>query len=146
MIPPCTSHQHRRVRIPASVAPATSSTTTSASITSLSVAVDVNDEVRKKFNANDVIFIYAKAKQGPRMPLAAQRMTLAELPATVLLDDSMAMVAGMNLSAFEQLVISARVSKSGSAIAQSGDYIGSTDYKNQKTQASINIVIDTMVP
>ena len=135
---------------PASVAPAASPTATAtvaaSSTTSLSVAVDVSDEVRNKFNANDVIFVYAKAKQGPRMPLAAQRMTLAELPATVLLDDSMAMVAGMNLSAFEQLVISARVSKSGSAIAQSGDYIGSTDFENQKTQASINIVIDTAVP
>ena len=131
---------------PVSAAPAASATAATSSTTSLSVTVNASDEVRKKFNANDVIFVYAKAKQGPRMPLAAQRMTLAELPATVLLDDSMAMVAGMNLSAFEQLVISARVSKSGSAIAQSGDYIGSTDFKNQKTQASINLVIDTAVP
>ena len=131
---------------PATAAPAASATAATSSTTSLSVTVNASDEVRKNFNANDVIFVYAKAKQGPRMPLAAQRMTLAELPATVLLDDSMAMVAGMNLSAFEQLVISARVSKSGSAIAQSGDYIGSTDFKNQKTQASINIVIDTAVP
>ena len=130
----------------ASVAPVASATAATSSTTSLSVSVNVSDEVRNKFNANDVIFVYAKAKQGPRMPLAAQRMTLAELPATVLLDDSMAMAEGMNLSAFEQLVISARVSKSGSAIAQSGDYIGSTDFKNQKTQASINIVIDTAVP
>ncbi|MFV9614777.1 MAG: c-type cytochrome biogenesis protein CcmI, partial [Gammaproteobacteria bacterium] len=89
---------------PADVA---SSSAAASSITSLSVTVNVSDEVRKKFKANDVIFVYAKAKQGPRMPLAAQRMTLAELPATVLLDDSMAMMAGMNLSAFEQLVISA---------------------------------------
>jgi len=118
----------------------------SAATTILNVTVNVSDEVRKKFNANDVIFVYAKAKQGPGMPLAAQRMTLAELPATVVLDDSMAMVEGMNISAFEQLVISARVSKSGSALAQSGDYIGSRDFKNNKTTASINIVIDTAVP
>ena len=131
---------------PATVAPVASATAAASSTTSLSVTVNASDEVRKNFNANDVVFVYAKAKQGPRMPLAAQRMTLAELPATVLLDDSMAMVAGMNLSAFEQLVISARVSKSGSAIAQSGDYIGSTDFNNEKTQASINIVIDTAVP
>ncbi len=129
-----------------SVAPVASATATTGSITSLSVTVNVSDEVRKKFNANDVIFVYAKAKQGPRMPLAAQRMTLAELPATVVLDDSMAMMEGMNLSAFEQLVVSARASKSGSAIAQSGDYIGSRDFENNKTQASINIVIDTAVP
>ena len=80
------------------------------------------------------------------MPLAAQRMTMAELPATVLLDDSMAMMAGMNLSAFEQLVVSARVTKSGAAIAQSGDYIGSVDFENKKAPASINIVIDTAIP
>ena len=130
----------------ATVAPVASATAATSSTTSLSVTVNASDDVRNKFNANDVIFVYAKAKQGPRMPLAAQRMTLAELPATVLLDDSMAMVAGMNLSAFVQLVISARVSKSGSASGPSGDYIGSTDFKNQKTQASINIVIDTAVP
>ena len=137
---------------PATVAPTTAAptaagvTATTGSITSLTVTVNVSDEIRKKFNANDAIFVYAKAKQGPKMPLAAQRMTLAELPATVLLDDSMAMMAGMNLSAFEQLVVSARVTKSGAAIAQSGDYIGSVDFENKKTPASINIVIDTAIP
>lgn len=132
---------------PASVAPtAASATAATGSTTSLSVTVNVSEEVRKKFNANDAIFVYAKAKQGPKMPLAAQRMTLSELPATVLLDDSMAMMAGMNLSAFEQLVVSARVTKSGAAIAQSGDYIGSVDFENKKTPASIDIVIDTAIP
>ena len=88
-------------------------TKTSGSSTSLNVSVDVSNEVRKRFKANDAIFVYAKAKQGPRMPLAAQRLTLAELPADIVLDDGMAMVEGMNLTAFEQLVISARVTTSG---------------------------------
>lgn len=117
-----------------------------ASGTRLQVAVDVRADVREKFAANDVIFVYAKAKQGPRMPLAAQRMTLAELPAEIILDDSMAMVEGMNLSAFEQLVVSARVSKSGSAIAQSGDYIGHIDVDSNTANAPLNIIIDTVVP
>ncbi len=118
----------------------------SASPTSLNVSVDVSAEVREKFDASDVIFIYAKAKQGPRMPLAAQRMTLAELPASVVLDDSMAMVEGMNLSAFDQLVVSARVTKSGSAIAQSGDYIGRIVVENKTANTSLSVVIDTAVP
>jgi len=121
-------------------------TAPAASTTKLSVTVNVSDEVRNKFKADDIIFVYAKAKQGPRMPLAAQRMTLADLPTTVLLDDSMAMMEGMNLSAFDQLVVAARVSKSGSPITQSGDYIGSIDFNNKKIQASIDIVIDTAVP
>ena len=117
-----------------------------ASGTRLQVAVDISADVREKFTANDVIFVYAKAKQGPRMPLAAQRMTLAELPAEIILDDSMAMVEGMNLSAFEQLVVSARVTKSGSAIAQSGDYIGRIDVDSNTANAPLNIIIDTVVP
>jgi len=117
-----------------------------ASGTRLQVAVDISADVREKFTANDVIFVYAKAKQGPRMTLAAQRMTLAELPAEIILDDSMAMVEGMNLSAFEQLVVSARVTKSGSAIAQSGDYIGRIDVDSNTANAPLNIIIDTVVP
>lgn len=114
--------------------------------TSLNITVSVSDEVRDKFKADDIIFVYAKAKQGPRMPLAAQRLTLAELPVEIVLDDSMAMVEGMNLSAFEQLVVSARVSKSGSAIAQSGDYIGHIDVNSKAANTPLSILIDALVP
>lgn len=117
-----------------------------ASTTSLQVAVNVSDDVRAKFNENDVVFVYAKAKQGPRMPLAVARLTLAALPETVVLDDSMAMVEGMNLSAFEQLVVSARVSRTGSAIAQSGDYIGQLDVTDKNAGVTLNVEIDTIVP
>ena len=121
------------------------STTEPASM-SLRVMVDIKADARGLFAADDLVFVYAKAKQGPRMPLAAQRITLADLPATVVLDDSMAMVAGMNLSAFDELVVSARVTKSGAAIAQSGDYVGSVDVKSQTAIMDIEVVIDTLVP
>ncbi len=116
------------------------------SVARLLVSIDVSEQVKQKFNANDVVFVYAKAKQGPRMPLAAQRITLADLPTTVMLDDSMAMAEGMNLSAFDELMISARVTKTGSAIAQSGDFIGQVPVKGKKTDIKLNIVIDTLVP
>lgn len=112
----------------------------------LQVSVDVDEQVKQKFDASDTVFVYAKAKQGPRMPLAVQRLTLAALPASVVLDDSMAMVEGMNLSAFDQLVISARVTKTGSAIAQSGDYIGQIDASNKASALPLKITIDTIVP
>ena len=108
--------------------------------------IDISKEARDKFDANDLIFVYAKAKQGPRMPLAAKRITLAELPATVVLDDSMAMVEGMSLSAFSNVVVSARVTKSGAAIAQSGDYVGSIDVDTRSATAVLDIVINTVVP
>ncbi len=119
---------------------------TDGPMTRLQVLVDVSDQVRQKFNANDIVFVYAKAKQGPRMPLAAKRITLAALPETIILDDSMAMVEGMNLSAFDELVVSARISKSGSAIAQSGDFIGQIDVTDKSADVKLNVVIDTVVP
>ncbi len=109
---------------------------------SLHVAVSVSPDVRAKFSPGDAVFVYAKAAQGPPMPLAVQRMTLGDLPAKVTLDDSMAMMAGMNLSAFPKVVVSARISRSGSAIAQSGDYIGEykvNDVHSAKDVISINI-------
>jgi len=117
-----------------------------ASMTSLNVRVGISDEIRAKFAQSDTVFIYAKAKQGPRMPLAAQRVTVSQLPADIVLDDSMAMVEGMNLSSFDQLVVSARVSKSGTAIAQSGDYIGQVDVIDKSSQEALPVMIDTLVP
>ena len=108
--------------------------------------MDITDDVRSKFGANDTVFIYAKAKQGPRMPLAAQRVSIAELPVEIVLDDSMAMVEGMNLSAFDQLVVSARASRSGTAMAQSGDYLGQVDVVDKTSQETLVVNIDTLVP
>lgn len=112
----------------------------------LQVVVDISDAVRQKFAADDIVFVYAKAEQGPKMPLAAQRLTLAELPASVTLDDNMAMVEGMSLSAFPRVVVSARVTRSGSAIAQSGDYIGEQAIDVAASGGALKIKIENMVP
>jgi cytochrome c-type biogenesis protein CcmH len=127
-----------------STAPAQPAATAGAA---LKVNVSVSDEAREKFNPGDVVFVYAKAAQGPKMPLAVQRLTLAALPTSVTLDDSMAMIDGMNLSAFPSVIVAARISRSGSAIAQSGDYIGEypvNDVNSAKDVISINI--DRVVP
>jgi cytochrome c-type biogenesis protein CcmH len=125
----------------------TTQTTAAATGVSLHVAVSVSADVRAKFSPGDTVFIYAKAAQGPPMPLAVQRLTLGALPTQVTLDDSMAMMAGMNLSAFPDVVVSARISRSGSAIAQSGDYIGEHQIKNVKSAKDIiSININKVVP
>lgn len=112
----------------------------------LQVQVDIIDEVRQRFSINDTVFVYAKAVDGPKMPLAVQKISLAQLPTTVLLNDNMAMIKGMNISAFPSVIVSARISKSGSAVAQSGDYIGEVVVTDTSSSNKLDIKIDTLVP
>ncbi len=83
------------------------------------VALDA--AMAEKASANDVVFVFARAKSGPPMPLAAFKTTVGELPMEVTLDDSMAMMPQMKLSSFDEVVVSARVSKSGQPRSMPGD-------------------------
>lgn len=112
---------------------------------SVQVKVEINDEVRSRFSDGDAVFVYAKAAAGPKMPLAVQRLTLAQLPTTVTLDDSMAMMEGMNMSAFGSVVVSARVTTTGSAIAKAGDYIGQFKVDDVSNAELVEVNINTMV-
>ena len=79
------------------------------------------------------------------MPLAAVRKQVRDLPLSVKLDDSMAMMPQMKLSNFQQVVVSARVSRSGNAITQSGDLIGSVSVDLGKKTSDLTININQVV-
>lgn len=96
--------------------------TTNSETASLSITVTLADNVKADAAPTDSVFIFARASNGPPMPLAVSRHTVSELPITVVLDDSMAMIPAMTLSTFPSVTVGARVSKSGNAIAQPGDW------------------------
>ena len=78
--------------------------------------------VISRFVPGDTVFVYARAVDGPRMPLAIARLSVSDLPADVLLTESMAMQPGMTIAAFEKLEIVARISRSGEATPRTGDW------------------------
>jgi cytochrome c-type biogenesis protein CcmH len=71
------------------------------------------------------VFVFAREVGGPPMPLVVARLTAAELPTVVTLDDSMAMMPGRGLAAAERVELVARVTRSGGVSAAPGDLEGS---------------------
>src|SRR6266513_2927821 len=91
---------------------------------SVSGVVRLAPELAGKVAPGDIVFIFARAAEGPRMPLAILRKRAGDLPAEFTLDDTMAMAPQMKLSAFPRVIIGARVSKSANATASPGDLQG----------------------
>jgi cytochrome c-type biogenesis protein CcmH len=92
----------------------------------------------------DTVFIFARAAEGPRMPLAILRKKVSDLPVKFALDDSMAMSPAARLSGTPQVIIGARISKTGEAMPKPGDFQGFTKPVSNSAK-NITIVIDTEV-
>ena len=111
---------------------------------SVSGEVRLDPSLASRIAPTDTVFIFARPADGSRMPLAILRKQASELPTKFVLDDSMAMTPQSKLSAFPQVVVSARVSKSGNAVATSGDLEGAS--KPLKVGAAdVVILIDRVV-
>lgn len=92
--------------------------------TTVAGTVKLSADLVAKTAPTDTVFIFARPAQGSKMPLAILRKQVKDLPATFTLDDTMAMAPNMALSNFGEVVVGARISKSGQAMPQSGDLEG----------------------
>ena len=110
----------------------------------VSGTVRLAPELAAKVAPTDTVFVFARAAQGPRMPLAILRRQARDLPISFALDDSMAMTPAMKLSSVEQVVIGARVSKGANATPQPGDLEGLTAPVAVGAER-IDVVIDSVV-
>ncbi|MBI4195267.1 MAG: c-type cytochrome biogenesis protein CcmI [Betaproteobacteria bacterium] len=90
----------------------------------VSGVVEIAPALAAKVAPTDTLFVFARAAQGPRMPLVILRAQAKDLPFRFTLDDSSAMSPGMTLAGQKQVIVGARISKSGSATPQSGDLEG----------------------
>ena len=108
----------------------------------LSGRVVLGPELEAQVSPKDTVFIYANAAEGPRMPLAIIRTTVDKLPYDFVLDDSLAMNPQMKLSQVKSVMVRARISKTGNAMPQAGDFGASvgpvTPGSSEKLQLTIS--------
>ena len=107
--------------------------------------VDISPALATKVALTDTVFIFARAVDGPRVPLAVLRIAAKDLPKEFTLDDSMGMAPGAKLSGAAAVIVEARISRSGNALPQSGDFSGRSA-PVKPGAAGVKLVIDQVVP
>lgn len=105
----------------------------------LRVRVVLDPALAARVQPGDTLFVFARAAEGPRMPLAIVRQEAATAPVEVQLDDASAMSPQLRLSAFGQVVVGARISRSGDATPQPGDLEGQSAVTASQGKASVLI-------
>lgn len=112
---------------------------------SLRVRVSLSEALQSRISPEQVVFVFARPVGG-RMPLAAVRLTAAQLPVEVVLDDSLAMMPEARLSSVDEVEVNAKVSMSGRPEATAGDLFGRVSpvpVNGQKE--TLQLVIDQVV-
>ncbi len=111
------------------------------------LSVNLDPNLKDLVPPDATLFVFAKAKSGPPMPLAVYRGKASELPREVRLDDSMAMSPAAKLSQFDEWTVTARVSRAGQPQAVSGDLQGSlTAARADLGKSALVLTIDQVVP
>jgi len=115
-------------------------------VSKIEVQVKLAPDLQNQLKPNQTLFIYARATTGSPMPLAILRKSASELPITVTLDDSMAMMRDKNLSSVQAVTVMARISSSGGARLQSGDLVGEVTPVVLSEQDKVEVIINRIAP
>lgn len=111
------------------------------------IVVTLDEQLKHAIDPDDTLFVVAGRTHAlpgqPNFPLAVSRHKASELPLKITLDDSMAMTPQAKLSMAEWVTITARISKSGNPLPQSGDFEAVSADIKPLDQASIELVIQS---
>lgn len=107
--------------------------------------VQISAALAARVAPGDTLFVFARAAQGPRMPLAILRRPADAAGADFVLDDSLAMAPTLRLSGAAQVVVGARISRSGNATPQPGDLVGQSAVVAPGARG-VQVLIDRVQP
>ncbi len=107
--------------------------------------VKLASAVASSVQPGEALFVYAKAVDGPEIPLASKRYRVADLPLDFALDDAMAMMPTLKLSAYPRVRVFARISHSGQVTPSKGDLQGQSEIVNPAKSPRVEVIIDTVL-
>jgi cytochrome c-type biogenesis protein CcmI len=108
--------------------------------------ISLAPSLMKDIKPTDTLFIYAQAIDGTPMPIAAIKYEAKELPLQVRLDDELSIRQDRKLSAFDYIILTARISHSGDPTPQSGDLMGRLQQVAVGKTDMVELVIDQKIP
>ena len=109
------------------------------------INVSISAQLRAGITGTETLFVFARASQGPPMPVAVQRLTANQLPITVVLDDSHSMAPELAISRFDTVIVTARISRAGTPRAAPGDLQGVSAEVATRNGGPVNLLIDQRI-
>lgn len=110
------------------------------------ITISVDSKLEQEIMQGDVLFLFARLPGGPPMPVAAIKMPARGFPLEILLDDSAMLQPGATLTQYEKIVITARISRSGEPMAQSGDLQSQPLQVSTGTSETLDVIINQRLP
>ncbi len=109
--------------------------------------VTLEKGLKNKVSPSDTVFIFVRAEKGPRAPLAVYKVKVKDLPHDFQLDDSHSQIPIFKLSGFigKKVKVIVRISKSGDAMAESGDLEGESKPIKPGAQ-NVKVRINRLLP
>ena len=111
----------------------------------ITINVSLSPELAASVTGTETLFVFARASNGPPVPLAAQRLSANQLPITVILDDSKSMSPQFAMSSTDSVVITARISRAGTPRAAPGDLQGTSTAIATRGAEVVDLLINQRV-
>ena len=110
----------------------------------LDLSLSIDAELSARLSGNETVFVIVQP-EGQRMPLAVRRLHSSALPTEIRIDSDDAMLAGTSLDSVAAVVVTARVSHSGDAAAQTGDFEGRSGVLSVERMMQTRVHIDQVL-
>lgn len=117
-----------------------------AQMSAIKVTVNLAPQLADKLPMQGTLFVFAKAANGPPMPLAVVKLTDYSFPIEVQLSDNNAMVAGLTLSSVDKIILTARISKDASVMPSTGELEGRSDVLERSQTKAYDLLINELIP